>query len=346
VPLPFGEHLTWLWARMREQRFFFPWYETNDAHRMRLPEAAAEHLHANVMDMLYAGDSYRAGYGAVVRANRALPDDDRAVPTLIVSFDGDPLQTHLGRLGQLPHNWQVQSAETQGDTEVVAKQFLDKHPSPAVQLSILPDTSRKFVRDVHVLQRGLPSALLLHGPGSSGESFLEHHCGEDALAMDLPGHGLTSAEYVSLEHSADLVRDLLAQIDFRPRVIIAENLAMPLAMMLIRKLGLPDIGLQVLHYRNYSINQIEALRKYYLTDIAPDKYGNYLLAAWRRVRDSCFFDPWFANEPLGVKPVDEHALALPKLAIAHCAALQATGGHAYLQDVLDIFEKEKADGNT
>jgi haloalkane dehalogenase len=339
LPTSYGDHLTWLWARMREQRFFFPWYEANDSHRMSLPAATAAHLHAGAMDMLAAGDSYRAGYGAVVRANRDLPPDGISIPTLIVSFDGDPLKAHLKRLGQLPHNWRVATCVTQAQTESAAKAFLDMHPAPSINFFVPAGTSRQFVGDIHVALRGNGQTLLLHAPGSSGMAMLDAYCGTDALALDLPGHGLTSRKYISLEQVMQAIVATLDTLHVRPKEIVAENLAMPLAMMLATVLT-PEPALQIIGYRRYGADEITQLEKYYLTDTSPDLQGAYLLHAWRRVRDSCFFDPWFDNDPAAIKPVDDAALAPAKLATAHLAAVQATGGPAMLHDILRIFEKE------
>ena len=57
-----GAHLTWLWARMREQLIFFPWYRKSLADRMYvdLPPPAA--LHAGLLDFMRSGDHYRVGY--------------------------------------------------------------------------------------------------------------------------------------------------------------------------------------------------------------------------------------------------------------------------------------------
>ncbi len=345
TPQAYGEHLTWLWARMREQRFFFPWYDVTDAHRMKLPAASPDHLHANAMDMLYARDNYRIGYGAVVRAKRDVPTDDRAVPTLIVSFEGDPLQAHLTRLGKLPHNWRIEACATQADTERAAKVFLDAHSAPALVLDVPSGMSRQFVDGVHVVRRGEMRTLLVHAPGSSGAAMLEAFCGADAFAIDLPGHGLTSKAFVSLEETVEILTRTLGILQVHPAEIIADNLSMPLALLLIASLS-PEPALQVIGYRDYSLAQIGQLKQSYLTDVTPDSNGFHLLHAWRRVRDSCLFDPWFDNGPEAVRQVDDAALVPQRLAVAHLAAVQATGGPAMLDEMIRIYEKEKRHGNS
>jgi hypothetical protein len=150
---------------------------------------------------------------------------------------------------------------------------------------------------------------------------------------------------VSLAQTAETVLGMLQTLQVTPREIIADALAMPLAMMLCAKLS-PEPGLQVIGNHALTLAQVEKLRTHYLTDITPDKNGFYLLQAWRRVRDSCLFDPWFDNGPSGIKAVDVDALRPERLAVAHLAAVQAHGGQQMLNDVLDIYQREKNDGNS
>ena len=63
---------------------------------------------AVVRELLDAGDAYRAGYGAVLRAPRDIPPADAATPpVLITAYDGDPLQAHIDRLGAMPAGWRA-----------------------------------------------------------------------------------------------------------------------------------------------------------------------------------------------------------------------------------------------
>jgi pimeloyl-ACP methyl ester carboxylesterase len=112
-PSAYGEHLTWLWNRILEQSWFFPWFDVRPETRLSVAHDDPERVHATVMDMLAAGDAYRAGYGAVLRAPRDIPPADFAgPPVLITAYDGDPLQAHLQRLGPLPSNWQARAVVT------------------------------------------------------------------------------------------------------------------------------------------------------------------------------------------------------------------------------------------
>ncbi|HNP66042.1 MAG TPA: alpha/beta fold hydrolase, partial [Woeseiaceae bacterium] len=47
-----GSHLTWMWARMREQTVFFPWFAHTLANRMDYTMPGPEALQENVREML------------------------------------------------------------------------------------------------------------------------------------------------------------------------------------------------------------------------------------------------------------------------------------------------------
>jgi pimeloyl-ACP methyl ester carboxylesterase len=59
-----GGHLTWLWSRMEAQSLFFPWHKQSGATWRGVELSPPWHLHRNAMDMLDAGDAYRAIYQA------------------------------------------------------------------------------------------------------------------------------------------------------------------------------------------------------------------------------------------------------------------------------------------
>lgn len=113
VPQAYGEHLVWLWNRILEQSWVFPWFDVSDTARLSAPHDDTARVHAIVMEMLDAGDAYRAGYGAVLRAPRDIPAVDAVTPPVLISaYDGDPLQAHLARLGPLPVGWRAERVDT------------------------------------------------------------------------------------------------------------------------------------------------------------------------------------------------------------------------------------------
>uniref|UniRef100_UPI0035933A46 alpha/beta fold hydrolase n=1 Tax=Blastomonas sp. TaxID=1909299 RepID=UPI0035933A46 len=60
-PSAYGEHLAWLWNRILEQSWFFPWFDTRDAARLPAAHADVARIDLAVHEMLDSGDAYRAG---------------------------------------------------------------------------------------------------------------------------------------------------------------------------------------------------------------------------------------------------------------------------------------------
>jgi haloalkane dehalogenase len=128
-------------------------------------------VHAVVMDMLDAGDAYRAGYGAVLRAPRDIPSPDAVTPpVLITAYDGDPLQAHIDRLMDMPAAWAARKVATPADHQSQSLAFLladSGEPAPAPPEA----TSAGFVPVT-----------------TAGFSGLIHWDGD---VVDPPGHGLS-----------------------------------------------------------------------------------------------------------------------------------------------------------
>lgn len=173
VPSAYGEHLTWLWNRILEQTWVFPWFDVRDNARLSKPHDRPGSVHAIVMEMLDAGDAYRAGYGAVLRAPRDMPPVDAVTPpVLITAYDGDPLQAHIDRLGPMPAGWSAAKVATSAEHLAMSLAFLLESRGDPV--GALPEASDAgFVRVTTPEFDGL-----IHWHGD---------------AVDPPGHGLSDS---------------------------------------------------------------------------------------------------------------------------------------------------------
>ncbi|WP_222566143.1 alpha/beta hydrolase [Novilysobacter antarcticus] len=107
VPAWDGSHLRWLWSRMREQKYFFPWYDDRAEAAMAIDPHTTASTHEAVMDVLEVGDAYRAGYGAAFRHVEHGFLSTLQPPSLLVFRRGDPLLAHLPRLPALPAHVQA-----------------------------------------------------------------------------------------------------------------------------------------------------------------------------------------------------------------------------------------------
>ena len=293
-PQPYGEHLAWLWNRMLEQSWFFPWFAVDDAYRLSVAHDDVAKVHASVMDMLEAGDAYRAGYGAVLRAERAIPE--RGPPTLITAYDGDPLQAHLGRLGPLPGAWQARPVRTRASHEAASLDWLrEAEPVPAPPPADAPDEgfARIDQRLIHWLGAG--DRLALHAPG--GEARPGH-----GLAVDLPGHGL-SDDHRPDENWSDTVRAIERHFGTHHSEARGSTRAI---------LGAPPVpGAAAL-----------------VPDLTPTRFGEHLQRAWGAARAMRFFEPWNDVSAATARAFDPAELELRAIARDARAYLRARGGRA------------------
>ena len=285
----YGEHMVWLWNRIQEQSWFFPWFDLRDEARLTWPHYSVAQTNEIVTDMLNAGETYRYGYAAVLRAPRQLPAPDAPGPkVLITAFNGDPLQDHIDRLGDLPPKWHARKVETPADHLSQSLAFLRDHAGET-SAQLVEDAGEGFITvdgcDIH--WQGLRDAqrLLLHAPG--GELAPPP---ADAIAIDVPGHGLS-----------DRCDDIAAMIGK-----VAATLG-------VASVSWPEVpaGDPALLY----------------PDLTPDRFGAHLVRAWAVARASALFAPWYDARPETAIPVDPAAVA-PSVIALRARALLRAGGEA------------------
>lgn len=294
-PSAYGEHLTWLWNRILEQTWFFPWFDVRPSMRLRMAHDDPARVDAVIREMLDSGDAYRAGYGAVLRAPRDIPPVGTAVPpVLITAYDGDPLQAHIDRLGELPESWEARKVPTPAAHQAASLEFLQRHPAPeAGRIAEAGDEGFRRVTvdgfDGLIHWRGTPGKeVALHGPGRA----LELLDGAPGFAIDLPGHGLSDSwsdppptEWQPWRQVVTAVAgDASVQAEPAPR-------------------GDPSR---------------------LFPNLAPDRFGAYLTRAWSIVRARHLFDPWYEASPATAIDFDPAVLAPERLALEHRALLRAT----------------------
>lgn len=255
-PTDYGEHLTWLWNRMLEQSWFFPWFDVREKARLSVAHADISRVNQAVMEMLDAGNDYRAGYGAVLRAPRDIPAPDAITPpVLITAYDGDPLQAHLKRLGEMPARWDARAVSTPAVHQEESLTFLREHAGDAPCPTLAEDSDEGWLKIgsglVHWRGAKGTAILGLHAP--AGEAHLPDS-GE--LVIDAPGHG----------HS-DPQADMKAAIEEAAGQLGASQIAWPSTPA-----GEPEL---------------------LYPDLTADRFGSHLLRAWSAARAECFFEPWY-----------------------------------------------------
>jgi pimeloyl-ACP methyl ester carboxylesterase len=300
VPSAYGEHLIWLWNRILEQSWFFPWFDVRPETRLPAAHDDPERVHATIIDMLYAGDAYRAGYGAVLRAPRDIPPADfDGPPVLITAYDGDPLQAHLDRLGALPPNWTAHPVATprqhQDESFAVLQAHAASHCPPlrdSRRRGFTPLATDDWQGLIH--WRGEGEHATVAGPGRSA-ALLE------GLAVDPPGHGLSDPwpNLPELWAPWDAVLGKFAR----------------------------DRELHELCHRPLPPGDPDRL----FPDLSPDRHGAYLTRAWNIVRAAHLFAPWYEASAATARAFSPADLAPERLAAEHLALLQASAAKPYMQ---------------
>jgi pimeloyl-ACP methyl ester carboxylesterase len=335
-PSAYGEHLTWLWNRLLEQTWFFPWFDVRDAARMRVAHDDPEKTQAAAVDMLDSGDAYRAGYGAVLRAPRDIPPvDAKTIPVLIAAYDGDPLQAHIPRFGVLPPSWRAEAVRTPADLEAACLAHLleaDATPAPSLaesrEAGFVRVTAGGFAGLIH--WRGAPDAerIVLHAPGREAELLDVRQ----ALAIDLPGHGLSDdwATAPAFEQWAEVAAAAVTAISTASRrTIVGEGFSALLAADVARRLAAAGWGALAAHIPLASDGP-RWLRQA-LPNRTPDRFGGHLTAGWSAVRAAHFFWPWFEAKAANAVPFDPAVIAPEALALEHRGLVRARSGQALLE---------------
>lgn len=215
VPQWDGSHLRWLWSRIREQKYFFPWYDGRAAAAMAIAPATVQATHEAVMDVLDVGDHYRTGYAAAFAHNDHHWVSELKVPSLIVFRHGDPLLAHMPRLTGLPANVAV-IEEPDGIPAMLQRldawlpaMLAGEPDAPAVPATVLAGHwQRVLVATAYGEVAGWhrPGAgtlqVRLHAPGSAPFTPAEVADDGAVLLVDLPGHGASSETSAGLEVAA------------------------------------------------------------------------------------------------------------------------------------------------
>lgn len=325
-----GSHLARLWARGREQLFFFPWYQRDAAHRMVYDVAPPAALHAWVMEMLYAGADYVRGYAAAFRHDTAQALEDLTVPVRLLYRETDPLAAHIPRLAA---RWREPSVLTVTPPapavlwDTLAAQLTEWEPAAAVRdgpsgvavsaplpgmaVAEGPAGAELWLRRWPL--QGASRLLLLHDVGRAGGSYaalagMLHRAGFEVLLPDLPGHGESDDFPVDAAAAGDLL-DRLLGADGRPVALLAfggqATLALRLAMARpsrVERVVLvdapPEDEATAHHWR-------EAFRPTPM----PVAHGGHLLELWQTLRDRHLFWPGrtltreeVLPEPHGLEP--------------------------------------------
>ena len=311
-----GSHLTWLWARLREQVIFFPWYRKDAAARMNYDVPDADYIHSWFMDFMYAGDHYRAGYGAAFRYLNSASIQHIIPPTVALYRNGDVLESHRQRLPELSDQVRVESIPPgPGNLDNRIVELLDErvfckqsewhylHRGGTQGLAAQPDyidIGEQQLAVVRSATANRPALLLLHDLAGSAAALSEAIstlAGEyHVICPDLPGHGESTghaATGYSIEMSVAALSALLAVIDEDTYHLLSLGAACVFVPALIKHN--PGTNFKAGMHNPLLLNAAArtALQDRFALPIEPDEYGTYLTKLWYALRDGRLFWPWY-----------------------------------------------------
>jgi pimeloyl-ACP methyl ester carboxylesterase len=97
-PADDGSQLWWAWHFVRNGYLFFPWFETDVAHRTNASLPPADFLHAKVVEVLKALGSYRHSYLAAFRYPKRERLAQLSIPALVTTGTQDVLAPYFDEL--------------------------------------------------------------------------------------------------------------------------------------------------------------------------------------------------------------------------------------------------------
>lgn len=307
-----GSHLTWLWARLREQTIFFPWYRKALADRLSYDVPSAAGLHEALLDFMRSGDHYRVGYRAAFTMRSDLALRTCKIPTLISASATDVLGSHLQRIRHPAKCVSIKLGTDMDSTLDLCRDFIKRHkppkaPAPCAPLPLkgrlwndyvdLPGGQLRIARNDEGKGR---TVLVQHDAIGSSDTVASLASGfigkRPVIAIDLPGHGESErkvvGEDITVAALSKAVHDAAKRLDLKEYDFVGLRgggvigLELAAQTRAIRHLVMIDVP-----YFDDAVRK--ELRKHQTPDIQPNWHGGYLLESWHMLRDQRLFWPWY-----------------------------------------------------
>lgn len=316
-----GGHLSWAWARLREQTVFFPWYRRTLDARMDMDMPDPERLQNSLVELMRSGDNYRVAYRAAFRYRGEKDLATTQVPTLITAADADPLSACLPAITNPATSVSVEPGGEREATLEKCHAFLLAHKpvkdAPAV-VSTRPIDARMWNEMVAVPGGQLRARRSTAAQGrtvivqhdAAGSSNVVDPVSQSlvglkpVLALDLPGHGesdntigeedVTVAKYQAVVQQA-LDTLGLDQIDFYG---MWGGGLVGLEMAVTHPERVAHLVMSNVLF--HTDEEREELQANYTPEWEPNWYGGHLLMVWHLMRDQGLFWPWFRRTREGI----------------------------------------------
>ncbi len=321
-----GAHLAWLWARMREQTVFFPWFKRTRAARMSHDMSPPQRTQRQVLELLRAWRTYQVAYRAAFHFDGVAALRDSRAPVLVGAAGADPLQQHLARLGTARAGVELRSFAAPAEIEAAAAEFLATHAAraaaagsagaatsnttPAAAAAPRERRVRSFATRRFVGPPGAALHVGISGPRDGERLIVLHDAGESAtalaplvaalgaagyhvLAPDLPGHGesapLAAGEAWPIDAAGERIADEFAGAPVT-LLGLGAGAAVALAAAQLGRMSVRRvIGWQPSQWP--AAQRAEIVAAFASTPV-PDWHGGHLSHAWHRSRDAGLYHPW------------------------------------------------------
>ena len=321
-----GAHLAWLWARLREQTVFFPWFKRTRGARMQYDMAPPVRTQRYVLELLRAWRTYQVAYRAAFHFDAVAALRRSRAPVMVAAAGADPLREHLARLGELRKGAEARSFDSATELEAAAAEFLALHASRAaattptaaaptptadaadaspVERRVRTATSRRFVGPqgaaLHVAFDGPREGerlVVLHDAGERAASIASlvgalSAAGFNVLAPDLPGHGesapLSRGEAWPVEASAERIADEFAGA---PVTLLGLGAGAAVALAAAQSGRMSVNRVIAWQPSQWPAAQRAAIIGACAAAPVPDWHGGHLSHAWHRARDAGLYHPW------------------------------------------------------
>jgi len=307
-----GVHVAWLWARVRDQFTFFPWYAAGNLGRLPRDPPPLDFHQLVVEDFLRAGDRYRPAYAAAFRYEAIRPLAAVQVPVAIMARDDDLLFPHLDRLPDtLPERVAVHRLGADRNAWGAAVgDVMAAHPGQAAapQPSSGPlgarPVRRRFIDTpagaAHVRfagpQDGRPVVLLHRTPGHAAElddRLVRLGRDRPAIAIDLPGNGESDlAELTGLPGVIGWIGGCLDALGIRECDLAGEGTGAAFAAAVAANGPVAVQRLTLAQAPTGADGGPETSGAPACPDLRPRWDGAHLASAWYWARDSLLYRLW------------------------------------------------------
>ncbi|MDX2143827.1 MAG: alpha/beta hydrolase [Rhodospirillaceae bacterium] len=311
-----GSHLTWLWARAREQSIFFPWYRKDTARRMNYDLPSPTALQTWVMDFLRCDDAYRRAYRPAFTFDCAAAVKAMKGNMVITTTKTDVLDKYHQLLTSPPANVRLFNPATPDEAKANFIKIIADNPSPdaAPPVAATKPMPGKIWQEYFQVDGGSMYArrntdgkgrpiVFIHASAASSFSmnrFMAPFIGKrPVLAVDLPGNGESDnpmGKDVTVEAQAKYLAQAITAAGYKEVDIFGYwggcSVGVELAIQnpgLVKHLAAPTLMMLP-----------DTVRDEYLANYTPtielEEYGAHWIKVWNMVRDQELFSPWYKRK--------------------------------------------------